>query len=100
MASTTTQEWLIVAEKYHAGGLHVALLSDGDFYYDAGAVFGIVPRVLWEPYAGLLDADHRLTLSLNSLLLRSHGKLILIETGIGDKRHAARQASPRADAIC
>jgi glyoxylase-like metal-dependent hydrolase (beta-lactamase superfamily II) len=44
-----------------------------------------------------MDTRHRLTLALNSLLLRSQGKLILIETGVGDKAGGwRRQSSPVA----
>src|SRR2546429_6435667 len=65
---------------------------------DAGAPFGIVPRIMWEPYAGELDDRHRLNLGLNSLLLRSQGRLILIETGVGDKPGGwRRQSTPLAD---
>jgi glyoxylase-like metal-dependent hydrolase (beta-lactamase superfamily II) len=81
--------------KHRLGNLDLAILSDGDFYIDAGATFGIVPRVMWEPYAGELDNRHRVTLGLNSLLLRSQGRLILIETGVGDKPGGwRRQSSP------
>jgi len=38
---------------------------------------------MWEPFAGPLDDLHRMSLGLNSLLLRSQGRLILIETGVG-----------------
>jgi glyoxylase-like metal-dependent hydrolase (beta-lactamase superfamily II) len=77
------------------GHLDLAILSDGDFYIDAGATFGIVPRVMWEPFAGELDNRHRVTLGLNSLLLRSQGRLVLIETGVGDKAGGwRRQSSP------
>lgn len=80
---------------HRLGNLDFAILSDGDFYIDAGATFGIVPRVMWESHAGELDARHRVTLGLNSLLLRSQGKLILIETGVGDKASGwRRQSSP------
>jgi glyoxylase-like metal-dependent hydrolase (beta-lactamase superfamily II) len=83
---------------HRLGSLDLAVCSDGRFYMDAGATFGVVPRVLWEPFAGELDARHRLTLGLNSLLLRSQGKLILIETGVGDKPGGWRnQASPAAE---
>lgn len=82
---------------HRLGGLDLAILSDGKFYIDAGATFGIVPRVMWEPFAGPLDERHRLTLGLNSLLLRSHGRLILVETGVGDKPGGwRRQSSPAA----
>jgi glyoxylase-like metal-dependent hydrolase (beta-lactamase superfamily II) len=82
--------------KYRVGNLEFALLSDGTFYQDAGTVFGIVPRVLWERYAAELDDSHRMSLALNSLLLRSQGRLILIETGIGDKEYSRRQSSSRS----
>ena len=80
--------------RYRLGSLDLAVISDGSFYVDAGAVFGLIPKLLWEPLAGPLDARHRMALGLNCLLLRSQGKLVLIETGIGDKGHARRQASP------
>jgi glyoxylase-like metal-dependent hydrolase (beta-lactamase superfamily II) len=81
--------------KHRLGNLDLAILSDGLFYADAGATFGIVPRVMWEPFSGPLDRRHRLSLALNSLLLRSQGKLILIETGVGDKPDGwRRQSSP------
>ncbi len=80
--------------KHRLGALDLAILSDGAYYVDAGSVFGIVPRVLWEPHAGPLDDHHRMALGLNSLLLRSQGKLILIETGAGDKGNARRFYSP------
>jgi glyoxylase-like metal-dependent hydrolase (beta-lactamase superfamily II) len=84
-----------MAVTHRLGNLDLAVLSDGEFYLDAGATFGLVPRVMWEPYAGPLDELHRLTIGLNSLLLRSEGKLILIETGVGDKPRGWRdQASP------
>lgn len=87
-----------MAAKHRLGNIDLAILSDGDFYLDAGATFGLVPRTMWEPFAGPLDAMHRLTLGLNSLLLRSEGKLILIETGVGDKPGGWRnQASAEAN---
>ena len=61
--------------KYKLGNLDLAILNDGLFYMDAGVTFGIVPRVLWEPFAPQRDDRHRLSLGLNSLLLRSGGKL-------------------------
>src|SRR5437773_8518892 len=84
-------------ERYQLGNLDLAVLSDGVFHQDAGTVFGIVPRILWERHAGELDDLHRMSLALNSLLFRSQGRLILVETGIGDKEYSRRQASPRSE---
>jgi len=80
---------------YRLGNLDLHILSDGTFYQDAGAVFGVVPRVMWERIAKpSLDEQHRMPLGLNCLLVRSHGKLVLIETGVGDKDGARRQSTP------
>jgi glyoxylase-like metal-dependent hydrolase (beta-lactamase superfamily II) len=80
---------------HRLGSLDLHILSDGTYYQDAGAVFGIVPRVMWERVAHPeLDSQYRMPLGLNCLLVRSHGKLVLIETGVGDKEGHRRQASP------
>ncbi len=84
-----------MAAKYRLGSLDLAVISDGVYYQDAGAVFGLVPRLMWEAFAGPLDERHRMTMALNSLLVRSGGRLILIETGVGDKPGTGRrQSSP------
>jgi glyoxylase-like metal-dependent hydrolase (beta-lactamase superfamily II) len=70
------------------------VLSDGTFRLDAGAVFGVVPRPMWEPMVEDLDDSHQTSLGLNCLLLQSEGKTILIETGVGDKGRDIWQASP------
>jgi glyoxylase-like metal-dependent hydrolase (beta-lactamase superfamily II) len=71
--------------RFTVGSLHFTVVSDGQFKMDAGAVFGVVPRVMWEPLAGELDEQHRLTFDLNCVLVRSGDRTILIETGNGNK---------------
>lgn len=62
----------------------VRLLRAGDFKLDAGCMFGLIPRVVWTRW--LTPDDHnRMTLQQNCLLLEGHGRLVLVETGIGDK---------------
>lgn len=80
--------------KYRVGSLELLVLSDGTFRLDAGAVFGVVPRPMWEPVVDDLDESHRTSLGLNCLLVQSEGKTILIETGVGDKGREAWFASP------
>ena len=82
---------------YRLGSLDLHILSDGTFYQDAGAVFGLVPRIMWERVVGPPDDQHRIALGLNCLLVRSHDKLVLIETGVGDKDGHRRQASPATE---
>jgi len=83
---------------YRLGDLDLHILSDGTYFQDAGAVFGIVPRVMWERAAAPpLDDQYRMPLGLNCLLVRSAGKLVLIETGVGDKDGGRRQATPASE---
>ncbi len=76
---------------HRLGNLHLRVLSDGTYYQDAGAVFGVVPRILWERLGFTLNARYQMALGLNSLLLRSEGKNVLIETGVGEKERPLGQ---------
>jgi glyoxylase-like metal-dependent hydrolase (beta-lactamase superfamily II) len=71
------------------GGLELLIVSDGTIRQDAGATFGLVPRVMWERYTPELDEKHRIPVGLNSLVIRSAGKSILIDTGVGTKETRA-----------
>ncbi|MBI2912880.1 MAG: MBL fold metallo-hydrolase [Chloroflexi bacterium] len=71
------------------GGLELLVVSDGVLRLDAGAVFGLTPRVMWEPYVPDIDEKHRLPMGLNSLVVRAGGKTVLIETGVGTKTSRA-----------
>ena len=77
--------------RHRLGNLDLAILTDGTYYQDAGAVFGIVPRVMWERLGVELNERYQMPLGLNSLLLRSQGKTVLIETGVGDKERPLQQ---------
>jgi glyoxylase-like metal-dependent hydrolase (beta-lactamase superfamily II) len=69
-------------DKISLGKFTVYGLRDGFFYLDGGAMFGVVPKVLWEKiYAP--DDRNRIKMGLNSLLIQAEGALVLVETGIG-----------------
>jgi glyoxylase-like metal-dependent hydrolase (beta-lactamase superfamily II) len=70
---------------FRLGDLDLLVVSDGVIRQDAGATFGLVPRVIWERYTPDLDDKNRIPVGLNSLLIRSEGKLILVDTGVGTK---------------
>jgi len=72
------------------GQLEIFLVSDGRFRLDGGAMFGVVPKTLWERQM-TPDSRNRVTLGLNCLLVRAAGKTILVETGAGDKFDAKWQ---------
>ena len=67
------------------GGARVALIQAGRFRSDAGALLGVVPRMMWQNLvAGEIDADGRLLQALNCLLIETPSGRLLVETGIGD----------------
>jgi glyoxylase-like metal-dependent hydrolase (beta-lactamase superfamily II) len=66
------------------GAFELTILSDGTYYLDAGGLFGVVPKPLWEKKIKA-DALNRIACGTNSVLVRTGGKRVLIETGIGNK---------------
>jgi len=66
------------------GNYKLYSIETGRFALDGGAMFGVVPKNLWEK-SNPSDSANRISLALRSLLLQSENKLILIDTGIGSK---------------
>ena len=71
----------------HLGDLEFRILSDSTIGLDGGAMFGVIPKPLWEKVSPA-DSRNRVRLAMNCLLIRAAGKLILVETGAGDKWNA------------
>ncbi len=66
------------------GDFEIFGLSDGSFYLDGGAMFGVVPKVLWERKCPA-DKRNRIKLGLNCFLIKTQAARILLETGLGPK---------------
>lgn len=66
------------------GELEFHIVSDGHVWLDGGAMFGVVPKPLWEKKLPP-DSRNRVKLALNCLLIHAGGKRILVETGAGRK---------------
>jgi glyoxylase-like metal-dependent hydrolase (beta-lactamase superfamily II) len=66
------------------GDYRVEVLPDAEFWLDGGAMFGVVPRTLWERVAPP-DASNRVRLNANCLFVETGSERVLIETGTGDK---------------
>jgi glyoxylase-like metal-dependent hydrolase (beta-lactamase superfamily II) len=66
------------------GELSLTAVSDGEFRLDGGAMFGVVPRTMWEKPAPP-DDRNRIRMGTNCLLVERGSDLLLIDTGIGDK---------------
>jgi glyoxylase-like metal-dependent hydrolase (beta-lactamase superfamily II) len=67
----------------HWGEFELLPLLDGEFRLDGGAMFGVVPRVLWEKEQ-VPDSKNRLTLAIRALLVKTPEKNFLIDAGIGE----------------
>jgi glyoxylase-like metal-dependent hydrolase (beta-lactamase superfamily II) len=69
---------------FTVGAARVSVLHDGTIALDGGAMFGVVPRVVWEK-RDPPDERNRVTLGLNVALIESGGKRVLVDTGMGDR---------------
>jgi len=66
------------------GDFELIFVSDGNYYLDGGAFFGVVPKTMWQKKVAA-DENNRVTVGLNSVVVRTGRETVLIETGIGDK---------------
>ena len=70
----------------HLGDLELTSLFDGYFRLDGGAMFGVVPKPLWERRAPA-DERNRISLAMRPLLVRG-SKTMVIDAGAGNKMDA------------
>jgi glyoxylase-like metal-dependent hydrolase (beta-lactamase superfamily II) len=68
----------------YIGKYKLCIIETGYFYLDGGAMFGIIPKPLWEK-TNPADEVNRTKLAARNLLLVSDNKKILIDTGMGEK---------------
>ena len=66
------------------GNVDLHLVSDGSIWADGGPLFGVVPRVLWEPTVDLVVHDC-VRSELRCLLIQTRRQRVLVDTGYGDK---------------
>ena len=60
-------------------------IETGNFMLDGGAMFGVVPKALWER-TNPADAYNRIKMAARSLLIEDGDRLVLIDTGMGNKQ--------------
>src|SRR5664279_4585812 len=62
-------------------------INTGYFKLDGGAMFGVVPKSIWNK-SNPADENNLCTWALRCLLVETENRLILVDTGIGDKQDA------------
>ena len=61
-------------------------IETGNFKLDGGAMFGIVPKSIWQK-TNPADEKNLIDLAMRCLLIEDDERLILIDTGIGNKQN-------------
>jgi glyoxylase-like metal-dependent hydrolase (beta-lactamase superfamily II) len=75
------------AARFTVGRYACWTLEGGVVRLDGGAMFGVVPKPLWERHAAA-DARNRIPLAMRCLLVEHPEGLVLVDTGLGDKESA------------
>jgi len=83
--ASTKQDNELVRARRALGDLELIICSDGTYLLDGGAMFGVVPKPLWEKRTPA-DEANRILLGLNTVVVRTGGAVVVIETGIGNKQ--------------
>ena len=60
-------------------------IHTGNFKLDGGAMFGVVPKVIWQK-TNPADSNNMIDMGMRSLLIEDGQRLILIDTGMGNKQ--------------
>ena len=60
-------------------------IETGNFKLDGGAMFGVVPKSLWQR-TNPADSNNLIEMSMRCLLIEDGNRLILIDTGLGNKQ--------------
>ena len=67
--------------------MNLYTINTGHFKLDGGAMFGVVPKSIWNKL-NPADENNLCSWALRCLLIEEEGKLILIDNGMGDKQDA------------
>lgn len=65
--------------------MNIYPIETGKFKLDGGAMFGVVPKSIWQK-TNPADANNMISMSMRSMLIEDSNRLILIDTGIGNKQ--------------
>jgi hypothetical protein len=72
-----------LARSRAVGGVRIHAIEAGTLRLDGGAMFGVVPKALWERRIPA-DTRNRIALSMRCLLVEAPEALVLVDTGVGN----------------
>jgi glyoxylase-like metal-dependent hydrolase (beta-lactamase superfamily II) len=75
----------LVRARTTLGNFELTVCTDGTYLLDGGAMFGVVPKTLWQKRIPA-DDQNRILLGLNTVVVRTGRHTVVIETGIGNKQ--------------
>ena len=84
MSEGLAQDEELIRGRTTIGDFELTVLTDGSYYLDGGAMFGVIPKALWEKRAPA-DAKNRILLGTNTVVVRNGKQTVVIETGVGNK---------------
>ncbi len=74
----------LIRGRAHVGDFELTVCTDGPYFLDGGAMFGVVPKPLWEKNTPA-DERNRILLGVNTIIVRTGKHTVAIETGLGNK---------------
>src|ERR1041384_5128239 len=67
------------------GDVEIMMLSDGLLEFDLCNFFPTIPGEQWQPHDAHLTPEHKVRFNLGSYLIRTSGRTILVDTGLGPR---------------
>lgn len=65
--------------------MKISVIDAGNFKLDGGAMFGVVPKTIWQKMVPA-DENNLCSWKMRCLLVEDNNRLVLIDTGMGDKQ--------------
>lgn len=74
----------LIRGRTRVGDFELTICTDGPYFLDGGAMFGVVPKPLWEKHVPA-DERNRILLGANTIIVQTGKHTVAIETGLGNK---------------
>jgi glyoxylase-like metal-dependent hydrolase (beta-lactamase superfamily II) len=79
----------MAARKLKIGNVEITALSDGVLEFDVCNFFPTIPKESWRSYASHLTPEHKVSFNIACYVVRSAGRTIVVDTGLGPKPASA-----------